>query len=61
MKSPLQSKTFWIGLLQIVIGALGLLATFLQAGDFTPASITMLVSGVLMIVLRFVTVEPIGF
>ena len=55
-----QSRTVWAGILQILIAIGGLVADFLQAGDFTAPAITLLVTGVLMIVLRFVTDTPIG-
>ena len=54
------SKTIWVGILEIVIGALGLAATFLQAGDYTPAAFALLAVGVLTVVLRFLTSQPIG-
>ena len=59
VKSWLSSKTVWVGILEIFIGALGLLATFLQAGDYTPASIAFLSAGILTIILRFMTTEAV--
>jgi hypothetical protein len=59
-KAWYESKTIWVGILEIVIGALGLVATFLQAGDYTPAAFVLLAVGVLTIVLRFLTSQPIG-
>lgn len=53
------SKTIQVGILQILIGAGGLLATFFQAGTYTAESITLLIVGVLTIVLRFVTDSPV--
>lgn len=52
MKHWYQSKLVWLGVIQSLIGILGLVATFLDAGDFTPASIVVLVSGALTIILR---------
>ena len=54
------SKTFWAGVIEILIGVLGIVANFLQVGDFTAPAIVALVAGALTIVLRFVTVEPIN-
>ena len=54
------SRLFWLGVLQIAIGVLGLLAPFLEAGNFSPEAFVPLVSGVLTIVLRFLTDEPIS-
>lgn len=45
----------WVGILGVVIGALGLLATFLQAGNFAPAAIVTLVAGVLQLVVAALT------
>lgn len=53
------SKLFWLGVIQVVIGGLGLVAPFLEAGVYTPAAYVALASGVLTIVLRFVTDQPI--
>lgn len=61
MKSPFVSKTVWVGILEILIGTAGLLAPFFDAGVYTAAAVTSLVAGVLTIVLRFVSTEPIGF
>lgn len=46
------SKLTWLGIVQFLIGSLGLIAEFLNKGDFSPASVTILLSGVLTIVLR---------
>jgi hypothetical protein len=58
-KNWYQSKTIWVGILQVAIGVLGLVATFLQAGDYTAPAIVLLVVGVLTIVMRKLTEEPI--
>jgi hypothetical protein len=55
MKPWYQSKTIWAGIVEILIGVLGLLANFLAVSQFTPASITLLFVGVLTIVLRKLT------
>jgi hypothetical protein len=49
------SKTLWIGVLTIVISILMLVSQFLTAGNFDPASIVSLVSGGLMVILRFLS------
>lgn len=53
------SRTVWAGILEIVIGALGLLATWLQQGDFSLPAVILLVVGVLTIILRKLTTQPI--
>jgi hypothetical protein len=54
-KAWYQSKTIWAGIIEVVIGVLGLLATFLAAGQFTAPAVTILIAGVLTIVLRKLT------
>ena len=55
MKDWWKSKTIWIGILEI-LSAVGLaVADFLQVGDFTAPAIVLFFTGVLMIVLRFLT------
>jgi hypothetical protein len=49
-----------VGALEVVIGVCGLLIPFFQTAAFTPASITALVAGVLTIILRLVTNDPIS-
>lgn len=46
------SKLTWLGIVQFLIGALGLLAEFLKAGDYSPFAVTMLVSGILVVIMR---------
>lgn len=46
------SKMVWLGIIQTLIGSLGLIAEFLQKGEFSPASTVILFSGVLTVVLR---------
>ncbi len=55
-----ESKTMWIGILEITVGALGLLGAFLEIGNFTPAALTLLIAGILTVILRKVTELPIG-
>lgn len=43
------------GILEIVIAALGLIATFLEAGNFTAPAIVLLVMGILQVVLNWLT------
>lgn len=45
----------WVGILQVAIGALGLLSQFLQANVFQPYAIATLVAGVLTLVLTYIT------
>lgn len=61
MKLWYQSKTFWIGAIEIAIGVLGLVATFLEAGNYTPEAFVLLTTGVLTVILRFMTKEPLAF
>ena len=55
-----KSKTVWLGILSILIAVLEFIATFLASGDFSPTAIVLGVSGLLGIVLRFLTSEPIA-
>jgi hypothetical protein len=55
-----QSKTIWAGIIEILIGVLGLLATFLNVGAYSPEAWVLLVVGVLTIILRKMTEAPIG-
>ncbi len=54
-----ESKTFWAGVIQILIATLGLVADFLGKGDFSTSAYILLATGVLTIVLRFLTDQPI--
>ena len=47
-----ESKMVYLGIVQFLIGALGLLAEFLKAGDYSPFAVTMLASGILVVVMR---------
>ena len=60
MKAWYQSKTIWVGVLEILIGVLGLVATFVGKGVYTPEAVVFLVVGVLTIVLRRLTETAIG-
>jgi hypothetical protein len=53
------SWTFWAGILEILVAVLGAVATWMKQGDFTTPSIILLVTGILTIILRFKTTEPI--
>jgi hypothetical protein len=55
-----KSKTIWVSILELLTGAGGLLATFLEAGDYTEASIVLLVTGILGLVLRKLTTQPLS-
>ncbi|MCP4537844.1 MAG: hypothetical protein GY832_11935 [Chloroflexi bacterium] len=46
------SKMVWLGIIEFVMGVLGLLAPFFDAGNFTAGAIVSLLMGVLTIVLR---------
>lgn len=54
-----QSRTMWVGVVEFLIGALGIVATFLHLGIYTPESIVLLVVGFLTILLRKLTEVPI--
>lgn len=60
MKLWFQSKTVWIGIIEIAIGVLGLVADFLGKGDYSPSGYVLLATGVLTVVLRFLTEEPVS-
>lgn len=47
-----ESKLVWLGIVQTLIGVATLLSDWLGAGDYSPASITNLVAGILTVVLR---------
>ncbi len=52
MKAWYQSKLVWLGVVQTLIGALGLLADYLAKGVYTPEQVVLLFSGILTVVLR---------
>ena len=58
-KTFYKSKLFWLGAIEIAIGALGLIGPFVEAGVFTPVAFAVLLSGILTVALRFVTDQPI--
>ena len=56
-----QSRTVWVGILEIAIGVAGLVADHLASGqEWTPASIVLIVAGGLTLVLRKITTKPLG-
>ena len=59
VKSWLSSKTVWVGIIEILIGVLGLVGTFLGVGIYTPEAFVLLGVGILTIVLRFMTTEAV--
>lgn len=59
MKKFYESKTFWVGALQILSALLMLVVEFLNQSDFSPVAFVMLGNGIVMIVLRFLTSEGI--
>ena len=52
MKKWYASKIVWVGILQFVYGAVGLVPAFVEAGNFSPVACGSLVSGLLLIVFR---------
>lgn len=52
MKPWYISKLVWLGVVQFLLGSLGVAYEFLQNADYSPASITVLLSGILTVVLR---------
>jgi hypothetical protein len=55
-----ESKLTWLGILQVGIAFGTLLSEFLTKGIYDPASITLLVTGLLTIIIRvFFTSQPI--
>ena len=52
MKPWYISKLTGLGVIQTLIGSLGLLAVYLEKGDFSPASFVILFSGILTVILR---------
>jgi len=55
MKFWYKSKTVWIGILEITIAILGAVATFIEVGNYTEPACILFASGVLMILLRYMT------
>lgn len=55
MKKYYQSKTFWVGVLQILSAVLLFLAEFVGRGDFSTVAVILFVNGLVMIGLRFLT------
>jgi len=56
-----QSKLVWLGILQTLIGSLGLVAELLQKAVIQPFDLVFLFSGILTIVIRvFFTNQPIA-
>lgn len=55
------SKLVWLGIVQTLLGALSVIASFLQSGKpLDPLGIVLIVSGILTVVLRvWFTDEPI--
>ena len=55
-----KSWTVWVGILQIVAAALLLLADFLGKAVFTPEAWVLLAAGIIQIILRMKTTQPLG-
>lgn len=47
-----ESKLVWLGVLQTLIAVGQALAVYLEAGDFSPSSLVLFVTGILTIILR---------
>lgn len=47
-----QSKLVWLGVIQTLIGGLGVLGEFLQKADYSPFAMTAVATGILTVVLR---------
>jgi len=54
-----KSKTIWLGIIEVLLGVLGAVATFLQLGVYTPEAYVILTIGIVTIILRKVTEVPI--
>ena len=54
-----ESKTVWVGILEILIAVGLVVADFLTVENFTAPAFVLLAVGILTIVLRFVTDTPI--
>ena len=54
-----ESKTLWVGVLQIAIAVGMALAEFLNSGVYSPEAIVLFVVGIMTIVMRYLTEEPI--
>jgi hypothetical protein len=53
MKPFYLSKLVWLGIVQTLLGALTVIADFMQSGKaFDPLGIVLIVSGILTVVLR---------
>jgi hypothetical protein len=46
------SSFVWLGVVETVIGALELVATYLENGDFTPTALVLLVAGIFTVIRR---------
>lgn len=51
------SKTFWFGVVTVLVGAMDLVAKQFSI----PADITLMVVGIGNLILRALTVQPVGF
>jgi hypothetical protein len=53
VKSWFESKLFWLGVLQVLIGAGQLLSEFFTKGVYDASAITLLIVGFLTVILRY--------
>jgi len=59
VKNWYTSKTIWIGVLQVLIGIGGLLASFFGTGVYSAEAVTLLITGSLMVILRLMTTDAV--
>ena len=59
MKKWYQSRTIWAGILEVLIGALLLLEQFLAVGDFSESGFIILGAGIIQVLFRVITSEPV--
>jgi len=60
MKKWYESRTIWIGIIQVLCAVGLIVADFLQVGNFTAPAFVLLLVGILTIVMRFLTEQPVG-
>jgi len=59
-KSFWKSKTFWFGALYIITGIAGLFGYADYVPDATVDQLALIVTGIVTVLLRFVTKEPVS-
>lgn len=58
-KAWYKSKSIWLGILTIAISTMTLLGVFVETGDFTIPAIIGLTIGVMQIIARALTEQPL--